>query len=564
MRVRIDVELAEGELANASHIQQVLEALTPKVETRVTTDKLALTNRITEAVAAQKYDVICAELQERLCCPLAVEDTVEVLCSAALFSVQRCERGEPVEPFLSVITRLPDNVKEKVRSDVAQRAMAFLSTPRRLDCSRIPLMPYAETLAAMTKAELLSIRSVVFTIVQMVRLETTRTAGMTCLGKLVEISYEALRKCELSVLDALRSTVANVQQDDTFLYDVEYIMEAFGWSQNKSMLSLVRSGVHHTHSILTLAYYGGNGVNSREAVVTSSVDGTIGTWDRSGVLMENIVLSRHYASSLDLSNRGHTLIVGTVGRQTNTAPAVIVYREESTQRESRWGESAAVEPQNARFITNVRALRSSSTLRYGVSVSTTATSGTAGAHSLQVYEGTQLVQEYQEHSDIITALCVPAERESMLITGSRDKSVLIFDLRSRQAASCLNNHISTVTSVGTCAEYIITGGLDKRIVVEDLRMLGHPISRDMDSGVLSLSVNGTMQCAVSTLTGVYVINFQNGAQVPTSSRADSGPGAHRYNAISWNQNGNILYAGGDGKSLDVFRRSFQDGEGFEN
>lgn len=76
-------------------------------------------------------------------------------------------------------------MRNRVKTEVVKRAMYFLSTPRRLDCSRVPLLPYAETLASMTRCQLLSIRSVVLSLIEMIRSDATRSAGMTCLGKLV-------------------------------------------------------------------------------------------------------------------------------------------------------------------------------------------------------------------------------------------------------------------------------------------------------------------------------------------------------------------------------------------
>lgn len=553
MRITVDVELQAPDMGRASDVQQALECLHPNVDTRYVTDKAALASRIADAISKEKYEQISAELLDRFRFAPVVEDAVEVLCSAALFNTQRVEKGDPIYPFISVITCLPDSSKEKVKTEIAKRAMLFLSTPRRLDCSRLPILPYAETIAAMTKANLLNVRSVVIAIAQMIRGDITRTAGMTCLGKLVEMSFDTLRQCDSSTLELIRSTVANAQQDDTFLYDVEYIMESFGWSQNKPMLSVYRSCTHHHHAILSLAYCGG--VGSREAVVTSSVDGTIGTWDRNGTLTENIILSRHYAASLDLANRGHTMIVGMVGRNSNTPPAVVLYAEEGTARESHWEEHGAVEPKNARFITCVRSVRSAAALRYGVGVST------ASSHPLIIYDNTQLVQEYHNHSDILTAMHIPSDRDTTVITGSRDRSIMIYDLRKRQPVSNLTHHYSSVSAIGTCGDYLFTGGIDKRIVVEDMRMLGHPVARDMDSAVLSLSVSTASQCAVSTLTGIYTISSDG--QAPTSSRAECGPAAPRYNAIWWNCTGNVLYAGGENMSLDIFTKPFGDGDFFE-
>lgn len=550
MRITVDVELQEGELSRGTYVQQALESLGGgKVETRLVTDKTALTNRINEAITNRKYEQITAELKERLVHPAIGPDCVDVMCSAALFSKGRVDKGGKVDPFIHVIQQLPDGHRDKVKEEVVQRAMTFLSSPRRLDCSRVALLPYAETIAFMVKTELLNVRNVVRTVVEMIRMDTTRSAGLTCLGKLVEIAYSSLRQCDSQTLESLRTAVAFAQQDDAFLYDVEYIMESLGWSQNKPALTKRHSGPHHVHPILALAYFGGGGSTSREAVVTSSKDGIIGTWDGLGVLTENIILSRHYASSLDLANRGHTLVVGTVGRKASTPPAVVLYSEEGNPKESRWEESGAVEPEHARFITCVRTMRAATTLCFCVGVTTNT------SNVVQVYDRTQLVQEYHDHTDIVTAVHIPTDRENTLISGSRDCTVMLYDLRSRQSTASVSHHYSTISAISSCHDYIFTAGLDKRVVVEDVRMLGQqPLVRELDSAVLSMSVSSGMQCAVATLTGVYVINFVNNTSLPTTSRADCGQESPQYNAIAWNTAGNLLYAGGETMSLDILSR----------
>ncbi|RNC56676.1 guanine nucleotide-binding protein beta subunit-like protein [Trypanosoma cruzi] len=437
--------------------------------------------------------------------------------------------------------------------------MIFLSRHRRLDCSRVPLLPYAEVLAALTKAEMLNVRSVVVALMQMIRLDNTRSAGITCLGKMVEVAHELLlERLDQHTLETLRSTVAFAQQDDTFLYDVEYIMEPFGWSQSEKFINFaVRlSGAHHTSAILSLAY--GGGANSREAVVTSSVDGTIGTWDQSGVLTENLVLSRHYASSMDFANSGRILIVGTVGRHASVAPAIVLYSTDPTyNEESNWQESGGAEPRGARFITTVRSLRGTGTLRYCCGVTT------ASANSVLLYDGTQMIQEYNDHNDIVSAMHVIPDRDHILVSGSRDCSVMIYDLRMAQNTTTPSayRHYSTVTSIGSCGDYLFTSGLDRRVVVHDFRMMGQGVAtRELDSAVLSLSVNPNMVCAASTMTGIHLINFANNA-MPTC-RADGGRMSPRYNAIAWNAQGNVLYAGGDSNTLDLFTRSYPDTEAY--
>lgn len=549
MKITVNIELAQNELIRAPQIQNALSELSPRAVVRFKTDKGTLAERIKTAIQTKQYDAVVNELVSRLSYPVSFEDSLEVMCSVALFSKGRADSGESAAPFIGVVPRLPDEAQQRAKAAIVQRAMAFLSKPRRLDCSRAPLLVYAETIAVMAKRELLNVRSVLEALVQMIESETTRTAGMTCLGKLVEIAFEATRNCDPAVLSSVRGAVRYAQSNDIFLYDVEYIMEAFGWSPCKPALSLRRSTSHHENPILSLAYCGG--ASCREVVVTSSSDGTIGTWDGVGVLLQNVLLSRHYASCVDLTNRGHSLIVGAVGRCSNTPPAVIFYNEDGN-RKAQWQECGGTEPDDARFISSLKCLRDPSGSRYCVGVRT------SNANPLLVYDGSRVSQRYFDHSDIITAIHVPSDRDNLVITGSRDCSTLVYDLRDPRNVSSMAHHSNTVSCITSCDNYLFTAGLDKRLVVADLRMLrGSTANRDMDSAVLGLSVNGSLQCAVSTLTGVYVINFAHGTNVPTSSRADCGGSSLRYNAISWNNAGNILYGGGEGRTLDLFAPAYE-------
>lgn len=528
------------------------------METRLVTDKEALTRLVSNALAKGTLRTIVPELTERLCHPALYEDCLSVLCGV-MFDSERVERGESLDGFVSFITQLPDNEQKKAKGDIVQRAMTYLSKPRRLDCSRNLLLPYAEVIAVLTKVDMLNIRNVVVALMQMIRLDTTRTAGITCLGKLVEVAHGLLlERLDQHTLQTLRDTVIFARQDDILSYDVEYIMEAFGWDQSPKFVnfSVRHSGVHHKSAILTLAYSGGNG--SREVVVTSSVDGTIGTWDHSGALTENLVLSRHYASSIDFADHGRALIVGTVGRTASIPPAIVIYTAQPTyNEESNWQEKCGAEPRDAMFITTVKCLRSFSSMRYccGATVATGST--------LILYDGTQVIQEYNGHSDVISAMHVIPDRDNTVVTGSRDCSVMVYDLRMPQSVTTTSahRHYSTVTSIGSCGDFLFTSGLDRRVVVNDLRMMGQGMAtQDLDSAVLSISVNSSMVCAASTLTGVHLINFGNNPIL--TCRADSMKMSPRYNAVSWNAQGDVLYAGGDNNTLDMFTRRFPETEAY--
>ena len=448
-------------------------------------------------------------------------------------------------PYVALISRLAEPQRTKLRDEVVQRAMTFLSQNRRLDHAREGLLPYAEVLAALVKCDLLAVKNVVSTLIQLIRYDSTRCAGITCLGKLVEIAHDfVVDRCDGQMLDQLRVTLGSAQQDDTFVYDVEYIMEPFGWNQGQQNqrfvnVSHIRSAPHHMSPILSLAY-SSSSIGAREIVVTSSADGTIATWDHSGNLVENCVLARHYASSLDLTRAGRALIVGSVGRSPSTAPAVVFYVEEA----GRWVEKGAVEPEGARVVTTVKSLRNAHSLLFCCGV-------TGLTNSMCYYDALRQValREFHDHSDVVTALYTHPERD-LVFSGSRDCTVCMYDLRAQAAGSQYAHHYSTVTCIDGFGDYIVTGGLDKRIMVHDLRML-HPqnIVRDLDSAVLSVSISPQLLCAASTLTGVQLISLTaNGLPM---CKAECMLNVPRYNGIAWNTSGSMLYAGGDTCTLDL-------------
>lgn len=550
MRLTLSVELSEHELCLQSNIKRIMEELNPDVETRFILDKKALASRLLEAVSRKQYDAVLAELKDRLLHTTHSSDCIEVLCSEVFFSPSRIVDNQSRSPFIIMVAELPEENREIVRHEILHHAMSILSAPRRLDCSRAPLLSCAETLILMVKAELLSIRNLIMTLTKMIRLESTRTAGMTCLGKLAEQLFDMVRTCEPSLISALCRALVDAYHGDAFLYDVEYIMDAFGWNTSRSPLSLLRSSTHHQNPILTMGYSGGT--NAREYVVSASADGSIATWDGNGALCENTILSRHYASSVDLMNRGNTLLVGTVGCQPNTPPAVILYQKDMMGSE--WAESHAVEPAGALYITGVRGFHSNSDYRFCVCAHML-----DGRNSLLLYDHHQeVVREYRDHQDIITSIHVPAESDHTVITASRDAMVCLYDIRTPSLSNTFSKHKNTVTAISTVGDLLVTGGLDKLLIIQDIRMSGTVATYELGSAVLALAVSPAMQCAVSTLTGINMSTTSIVAPsgvIPTFARVDCGPLAPRYNTLFWNACGTLLYAGGDSCTLDLYHRS---------
>lgn len=564
MRILVDLELQESELTHGPQVAMALQAVSDQVTTKVVTDKSALAAVLREAMLGKGLTSESAanDLVRRLSQPALRQDCLEVLCST-LFAPERIERNESSLPLLAAIARgLSDPLRTLVRDEILNACITFLAKPRRLDSARDALLPYADVVGCLVRSELLPIKNAVLSIIHMIRVDGTRCAGVTCLGKLVEIAHDWIQdRCDAPLLDMLRHALGAAQQDDTFLYDVEYITEPLGWNQaahsNKFIhMGLVKTGLHHSSPIVALHYSGVPSVataSAREVVVTSSVDGTIATWDPQGKLIESCVLARHYAAALDLTRNGRALLAGGVGRVPSTNPAVVFYVEEK----GRWVERGAVEPEGGRVITSVKSVRGGSSASPFVFCC-----GVHGNHTntMCYCDGTRqgVIREYHEHSDVITTLFSPPDREHIMFSGSRDCTIVMYDLRMAQsAAQQFSHHYSTVTAMDGFGEYVITAGLDKRIMVHDQRMLHHPqnIVRDLDSAILSISVSPHFICAASTLTGITFVQLSQ-AGLPTCRAEPSASGAcPRYHGVCWNATGSVLYAGGEGNTLDLIAQS---------
>lgn len=550
MRLTLNVELNEREQCRSSHIKKIMEELHPTVDTRFVLDKNVLTERLFEATKSRQYDAILRELKDRLSHPTYGADYVEAVCAELFFSSSLAEGGQIRAPAMCMVAQLPEEKREAVKRTILSKAMSILSSPRRQDCSRLPLLSCAETLILMVKAELLPLRSLLDTLTKMIRFESTRTAGITCLGKLVEELFDMIRSCDGPLLSALCHALIDAYHGNTFLYDVEYIMEAFGWSTSRSPMSLKSSSTHHQSPILAMQYYGG--VNKREFVVSSSTDGCIATWDANGGLLENTALSRCYASSLDLMNGGNTLLVGTAGRLSSSPPALILYQREGGTSE--WVESKTLEPAGVEDITGVRGFHSNLDFNFCASAHML-----DGRDSLLLFDQHQeVIGEYHDHRDIITSIHAPSESSHAVITGSRDAMVCLYDTRISTPPITFTKHKNTVTAIATVGDLLFTGGLDGLVVIQDMRVSGIVATYELDSAVLALAINSGLQCAVSTLTGIHLttssIGFSN-STFPSFERVNCGSLAPRYNALAWNAGGTFLYAGGDSCTLDRYHRS---------
>ena len=393
MKITVDVELSESEMGMAQHITKALQGLADNVQTSIHTDKTALTRAIVDAISTSSYDGIVSELSRRLSRPELAGDVMAVL-NDLLFANRE---GLEAVQLVQLLSWLPDPVRIKVREEVLAKLVSFLSIPRRMDTPRDQLIPYGEVFAAYVKLEGLGVKGALSVLIHLIRSESTRAAGLTALGKVVEIAADLISdRCDAGSLEQLRATLA-AAQDDPFLYDIEYISEPLGWSQNppargSGTLQFHKACRHHTKATLSVVYN-----STRDIVVSSSLDGSICTWDcaSNGNLIESCTLARHFASAVDTNSRGNILLVCGAGQTPDTTPALIYYAEENNH----WTERGAVQPEGTRVVSSARILRGQQGFFFAC--------GLYGAQSTVAYYDGQrgaLLREYHEHTDVDTLL----------------------------------------------------------------------------------------------------------------------------------------------------------------
>lgn len=206
---------------------------------------------------------------------------------------------------------------------------------------------------------------------------------------------------------------------------------------------------------------------------------------------------------------------------------------------------------------------------------------------VQVYDATTTfdklvpLRSYDEHSDIITCLTHYPSMERLFFSGSRDCSVKLWDTRQPRSAGIpffyrflifpatlgvfqqSTNRVVTHEGMVTCLDahenILVSGGLDKQILIWDIRSLSTnkystPIRKILvdDFAVLKVAIGpSAASAAVSTLKGLYWVDFATGTAKPAVPFSD-GRKMRRYHDLKWNNTHSILFAAGDDMRIDQF------------
>eukprot|EP01080_Neovahlkampfia_damariscottae_P011663 gene11663-4900_t len=126
------------------------------------------------------------------------------------------------------------------------------------------------------------------------------------------------------------------------------------------------------------------------------------------------------------------------------------------------------------------------------------------------------IRTFREHTARVNCLCFNREYNSILATGSYDKTVRLWDLKSRNFNSIqiLDDARDSISSISMTNEKIITTSVDGSIRQYDLRM-GQLIEDELDGGVIATSrlSNDDKSIAISTLDSTIKLMDLSDAEI---------------------------------------------------
>ncbi|CCW61952.1 unnamed protein product [Phytomonas sp. EM1] len=207
---------------------------------------------------------------------------------------------------------------------------------------------------------------------------------------------------------------------------------------------------------------------------------------------------------------------------------------------------------------------------------TTASSVFSQEHNIQLInssDGRVVRTLANAHSDYITVLSTCEDDEVVLISGSRDKTIKLWDTRvsNSSAGSNVTNgtsslsspslsakalsasvyklesslHTDTISTIYTFRNFIFTGSMDGSMLIWDSRRTAAPVtSRSFISPILDIAALEGGRTAVATARGLYLISLE------TMSAVHVVPNLAFTRLLS-NDSGSVVFAAGAG-GISVF------------
>lgn len=488
--------------------------------------------------------------------------------------------------------------------------MAALTSKREVTVDRQEFFVHAEIFATFVTIQHIKITSAVKTISRMLLAPALRSAGVTMLGKTVELCHDELVKdTSPEAMSQLREALAQVHEH-VFIYDRNYVADYLGWQDlllDTSVLhEAASSEAAHppeaaggaTETAPALASGGGvpDGSSSQQAQahlslvakaslgghdspvlavawaptvgqgISTDRDGTILSWNPGQVSEVNRDKSpTHMFTSVDIMHDSAlVLLAGTAKKNDAQAPPpVIASYSLAGGAFTEAGRCPLAGPKlhalscipgTHKLVTAERVGKHNVCCTYDA----TRMMGTAAASALQTF-----------HVDKASLSSICALDSQLFVCGAGDGAVQLWDMRqngrqvqiSRPSSQGAKGGISSMSVADTFAA---AGSANGSVRVWDIRQPGskHVQSLSPDSSAVQCLrlCQGTANAAVATLMGMYFLHDLTSSSSPAVRTvgdasllsAKGFPGPSAYHDLAWVYPTNVLFAGGEDQRVDVY------------
>lgn len=486
MKVRVSVEISPAEAD-----------LGVRVEAELRNALLGLDSEVSIENSA-------AQLPRRLCAALKSSESGEVVTwteapiadLSSAFAELVCSDSSVHASFAATVLKFPDAERTQIVDAVVEVAAAVLSTCHSEPLDRVRTASSA--IVVLVDAGVFPLANAARASMMLLRKPETVTAGATLLATLVSRHGAALQ--QWPECPGLRKAVAAVSSSIP-PYENVFIAEGMGWSPPFVVTSSRRVAAHQPTSAARNGLVVGLAMSS-DLVAVCTTDGNLHTFNHLGLpTLDTCSVGDVMPTAIDFNS--HTKQVVVAAARRHGAPVLSLLAEVENRQ-------AWVEQQQHVLGTDVAIVTALRSFKHSPQTLVAKSDGVSNTVQLVHQEDASVVGSFDHHTDVVTALHVPQSRDYAAMSGSRDRTAVLFDIRSGQKAANMAVHTSTITSISSEGDVLVVTGLDGKVAVCDLRMMSTPVGkRTFDTGVVKCALGPSHVCAVATQNGVHLLSLHS-------------------------------------------------------
>lgn len=631
MRVRIELDIQPNEVPLATEFLSVLRTLTEHASGRGPAPAgvsngavhqpptVVITNRrelyessIRRLVDPQQVHAVTSELTTIMQADPDANNAVKELAdvfNAIVFNPQMPPE-ESAEPYLSILTTLPEPYLKLFRKNVVSTVATFLNAKRAVDVDRTEFLTHADVFAGLALCGAIMFDGALKLVNKLVQEPLTRAAGVTIMGKLCEKCYSkfkgpALRPEELEQQTLLRASLSRVTEGE-FEYDIEYISDTLEWPE---IMVGVRPGTVAQASgggasiaappqqqgggfyggLACAGALGGHPPGSviyclafdslHNQLISGDSLGNLVFYDSLGVPNFQHSVAPQYCLCLDVHPKAN-VVLAACAKQKNRPDGSCMMQclLKDTEDPARWTQVGECRRQELSMLTYIKCFNDDD---FQFITSDSYDEAGYKNHIISLYDMSAAKQSFNQlapisvmrgHTNNITCLALVPDAAGQFVSSSVDQTILLWDKRLHEpvgrvglpgvngSAIC---HGQAITTVDVRDNLILSGCVDGTVAGWDLRMLGSDAAFRVSvpgASVTRLAYGPAYTgAAIATTAGVYLLDTRPGVadtqRLRLASPNVSGAeqiGAGRYLDVKWDKNGGRLFAAHDNLRVDIF------------